>query len=173
MTDFKDEIRERASGGGLERYIEQVGILNNKTDTSLSQTVYDFFLGDDDTSVFERYNNGRFGGTAVVQDGEVKKATIRVGAAEVPKDGDVFLTQVRLEELVEEQNPPGGIEVDMGDFDQGIPHLRFGAEATGIGTYGPGPSVEEFGRFMVDAVEAIRENEQALKEIARGERFEL
>lgn len=173
MTDdFEESIRERASPpADLTPYIEEIGFINTKTEGT-KQTIYDFFLGPDDTPAFERFDNGRFGGTAIVEDGQVKKATIRVGDLEIDRGADPVLPTVRIEELVEQQDPPVDVEVDLGDFEQGIPHLRFTAPADG-GVFGSGVPVDEFGRFMVDAVKAIRENKPALKEIAAGERFEL
>lgn len=171
MTDdISDSIRRRA-GGSLEPYIEEVGTVNTRTESG-SQTVYDFFLGPDNASAFERFDNGEFGGTAIVEGGEVVKATIRVGDLDVPRNGDPFLVTVRVEELIESLDPPVDVEVDLGDFEQGVPHIRYRAPTSG-GRFGSGVDVDEFGSFMVESVREVRKNEDALREIGRGERFTL
>lgn len=169
--DYKDEIRGRMNGGSLEPYIKEIGTINTTTETEKG-TVYDFFLGDSDASPFERFDNGEFGGTALVSDGLVRGATVRVGDLEMDRGADPVLVSVRVEELIDRQDPPADVEVDLGDFDQGIPHLRYTPPTSG-GSPSGGVDVDEFGRFLVDAVGAIRENKQALREIAAGDRVAL
>lgn len=173
MTDdITDSIRKRAGGeGSLAGYIEQVGQINTQTESG-RQTIYDFFLGPDEAPAFERFDNGEFGGTAIVEDGEVVKATIRIGNLDIPRDGDPFIVTVRIEELIESLDPPVDVEVDVGDFDQGVPHIRYRAPTDGA-TFGSGVDVDEFGRFMVGSVREVRKNTDALREIGRGERFTL
>ena len=169
MTDdFKDEIRKRASQqppAGLEEYINQIGSVNMTSEFE-DATVYDFFLGGDDTPAFERLNDGEFGGSVVVKDGMVVKATVRVGQLDLYRgESDVFLIQVRLEELLDMVDLPDSFDIDLGDYDQGVPHLRFRPDDHEQLT------VDEFGSIMVEAVELIRSNMDGLQEIADGEKF--
>lgn len=170
--DIEDAIQSRARG--IRSYIMEVGSINTET-MSGGATVIDFFLGSEDASAFERFDNGNFGGTVVIDDGMVVKSTFRVSVVDNDTEvADPFLLSVRLEELVNRTSPPDGIEVDVGDFDQGVPHIRFD-----IGwdpSKQPGPdalSQDEFGRFMVRAVEEIRDNADRLAAIATGDEVAL
>lgn len=171
--DIEDSIRDRASDS-IETYIEQIGSVNTSQE-SRGKKVVDFFLGDDDVSAFQRLNDGEFGGSLVVTDGKVVKATIRLGNFDVDgPNGDPFLLEVRAEELVKEADPPDEVEVDAGDFRQGVPHIRYSPPVQNPPRRGDeGVSVPKFGRFLVRVAEAFEEKEERLQAIAAGEEFEL
>jgi hypothetical protein len=171
--DIEDSIRNRANGT-IESYIEQIGSVNT-TRESGPKKVVDFFLGDDDTSPIQRFNDGEFGGSLVVEDGEVVKATVRLGNFDVDgPGGDPFLLEVRTEELVGQADPPADMEVDVGDFRQGVPHIRYSTPVQGDMTRASGGvPVPEFGRFLVRVSELFEDKEEKLQAIAAGEAFEL
>lgn len=173
--DIEESLRDRANDS-LQDYIKEVGSVNNTTASNQGGEIIDFFLGPSDTPALKRLNNGEFGGSALVTpSGQVTKATVRLGAIDVTRgETDTFLLEVRVEELIQNQQPPAEMEVDIGDFRQGVPHLRY---STGVSPDMTRPDdgipVSEFGPFLVRAVEAYRENQEQLQKIADGEAFAL
>lgn len=126
MVD-EDEVLNRDEVQMLKEKIEEHAMLNHFSMTAMNNVIFDFFFGDEDTSPLDRINNGKFGSSLIYNPytGMVESARMRFGEANPGENADQFIVGARFSQVVTEARPPDAdIETDLGDFEQGILHVR-------------------------------------------------